>query len=491
MKVASRLSALYAALLGVTVLIVIVASSIALVAELHAFSDDIVIAKHEEARILADRYRREGLTLVQGAPEIVAALSGIGMRVTVYDDKGHYLAGDKTLRPKVLDRILALGGFEHFIPHPAHVPQMVGPPLGPPPDSARFDPMQIAPVHGGYVAFATSWWLLIVSLDPYWRIVVAIALVAMFVSWFVGRFFASQALKPIDEVSNALHALANGDYTQRRFVMQGVDEVASLTAAYNDAAANVAMAFEDRRRAEGRMRQFAADASHELRTPLTVIGGYIDVLRRGAVEEPKIARQILATMSLEKEHMRSLIDRLMRLARLDSEAQPRVETIDVIQFLQGQVVAARRLDDRRQIDYSVDNVEKIAADPSELGEAVWNIIENALKYAPEAPIHLRAARNDGHVILSVRDEGPGMSESERVHAFERFYRGDERGEITGTGLGLAIAKRAVERAGGEIAIDSAPGHGTTLTITLDAPPAALAAPATVLSTAPEQKQLGA
>jgi two-component system OmpR family sensor kinase len=310
----------------------------------------------------------------------------------------------------------------------------------------------------------------------------------MFVSWFIGRVFASQALKPISEVSTALHQLANGDYTQRRFVMQSGDEVASLTEAYNDAAASVASAMDDRRRAEGRMRQFAADASHELRTPLTVIGGYIDVLRRGAVEEPKIARQILATMSLEKEHMRSMIDRLMRLARLDSETEPRVEVIDVNAFLHGQVMAAHRLDDRRQIDYSVDNVETIDADPSELGEAVWNIIENALKYAPEAPIHLRASRNDGHVIISVRDEGPGMSESERVHAFERFYRGDERGEIAGTGLGLAIAKRAVERAGGDIAIDSAPGHGTTLTITLDAPPDTYAA---VLGAEPEQKQLGA
>jgi signal transduction histidine kinase len=74
-----------------------------------------------------------------------------------------------------------------------------------------------------------------------------------------------------------------------------------------------------------------------------------------------------------------------------------------------------------------------------------------------------------------------------VHAFERFYRGDERGEITGTGLGLAIAKRAVERAGGDIAIDSAPGHGTTLTITLDASPDTYSA----LTTAPVQKQLGA
>jgi signal transduction histidine kinase len=461
MKLASRLSALYAVLLIVTVLIVILASSISLVIELSGFTGDVVIAKHEEARILADRFHREGMTLEQAAPEIVAALSGIGLRVTVFDQKGRYLAGDKDLRPKVLDRVLALGGMEHFIPH--------GPPrsLGrPPPDPARFDPLPLAPVDGGYVAFVSSTPLLLVSLVPYWRIVLTIAIVAMGISWFVGRFFAARALQPIEEVSSSLEALAGGDYTQRRFIMKGGDEVASLTQAYNDAAASVASAMEDRRRAEERMRQFAADASHELRTPLTVIGGYIDVLRRGAIEEPSIARQILATMSLEKEHMRSLIDRLMRLARLDSEAMPRVEEIDVGDFLRGQCEAARRLDDHRVIDYSIQGVRTIEADRSELGEAIWNIVENALKYAPEAPIHLAAARNNGHTVITVRDDGPGMSESERVHAFERFYRGDERGEIAGTGLGLAIAKRAVERAGGDIAIDSAPGHGTAVTITL-------------------------
>jgi signal transduction histidine kinase len=461
MKLASRLSALYAVLLIVTVVIVILASSISLVVELSGFTNDVVIAKHEEARILADRFHREGMTLAQAAPEIVAALSGIGLRVTVFDQKGRYLAGDKDVRPKVLDRVIALGGIEHFIPRPP--PRSLG---RPPPDPARFDPMPLAPVDGGYVAFVSSTPLLLVSLVPYWRIVLTIALVAMGISWFIGRFFAARALQPIEEVSSSLEALAGGDYTQRRFIMKGGDEVASLTQAYNDAAASVASAMEDRRRAEERMRQFAADASHELRTPLTVIGGYIDVLRRGAIEEPSIARQILSTMSLEKEHMRSLIDRLMRLARLDSEALPRIEAIDVGDFLRGQCEAARRLDDRRVVDYSIQGVKTIEADRSELGEAIWNIVENALKYAPDAPIHLSAAQNNGHTILTVRDEGPGMSESERVHAFERFYRGDERGEIAGTGLGLAIAKRAVERAGGDIAIDSAPGHGTAVTITL-------------------------
>jgi signal transduction histidine kinase len=483
MKLASRLSALYAALLGVTVLIVILASSISLVFELRQFSRDVLVAKHEEARVLSDQYRSEGMTLKQAAPRIVDALSGIGLRVTVYDLKGQYLAGDKTLHTKLLDEVIAAGGMQHFIPRSLRSPQefpshwqgtpehgsadRVGyppPPLQP--DPTRLEPLSLTSVDGGYVGFLPSTALLLVSLIPYWRIVLTIAAAAILLSWFVGKLFAQQALRPINEVSESLRALADGDYTQRRFVMAGVDEVASLTAAFNDAVASVATAIEHRRQGEARMRQFAADASHELRTPLTVIAGYIDVLRRGAIEEPRIARQILATMSLEKEHMRGLIDRLMRLARLDSEEAPHIEAVDLAELLRGQVEAARRLDDRRMIDYSVDGVQTIQADRGELGEAVWNVIENALKYAPDAPIHLRAARYNGHATITVADEGPGMSESERVHAFERFYRGDQRGEIAGTGLGLAIAKRAVERAGGEIAIDSAPGHGTAVTITI-------------------------
>ena len=478
MKLAARLAALYAALLGVTVLVVILASSISLVFELWRFSTDVMIAKHEEARVLVDQYRREGMTLEQAAPEIVNALGGIGMSVTVYDLKGNYLAGDKTLRPKVLGQVLAAGGMSHFIPPSLRNPQEIAahPPRGVhefrvgyvpvPPDPTRLEPLSLTYVEGGYVGFAPSLPLLLISLVPYWRIVLTIAAIAIVISWFIGRLFAQQSLRPINEVSDSLKALAGGDYTQRRFVMAGGDEIASLTAAFNDAVASVATAIDHRRKAEQRMRQFAADAGHELRTPLTVIAGYIDVLRRGAIEEPRIARQILATMSLEKEHMRGLIDRLMRLARLDSEAPPNIEAVDLADLLRSQVDAARRLDDRRMIDYSVDGVESVQADRGELAEAVWNVIENALKYAPDAPIHLRAARSNGHATITVRDEGPGMSEAERVHAFERFYRGDQRGEITGSGLGLAIAKRAVERAGGDISIDSAPGHGTAVTITI-------------------------
>lgn len=486
-SLASRLASLYALLLGITILLVILASSIALVYELAGFTRDIVYAKHEEARFLAQELQEQGISLKQAAPQIASSLSGIGLRVAVYDLKGHFLGGDITLRPHYLDRVLR--GKEILRPAtgPAEGPgaperaPTVGRMLytGPPAQqSTRLlraglattnphgDPLSVTAVTGGYVAFAPDDRLILTNLIPYWRVIVTIAVVAILLSWFIGRVFARQALAPLNEVTDSLRALAGGDYTQRRFVTAAGDEIATLTGAYNDAAASVAASMVERRGIEERMRQFVADAGHELRTPLTVIAGYIDVLRRGAIEEPTVARQILGTMALEKEHMRGLIDRLMRLARLDSEAPPRTEAIDVKDLLNSQVVAAKRLDDRREIDFSVDGVSEIHADRGELGEALWNVVENALKYAPGAAIHLRAFMEDGATVFSVRDDGPGMTESERVHAFERFYRGEARGEIGGTGLGLAIAKRAVHRAGGTIAMDSAPGHGTTVTIRL-------------------------
>lgn len=457
-SLASRLSGMYTTLLGITILLVLIASGVALVLEMANFTGDIVIAKHEEARIITEQARMQGMTLEQAAPELVNSLSGLGLRVTVFDNTGRYLAGDKTLRPKILDRVIAAQDGHTVLPFP------LGAPIEEP-RTAR-EPFQLTQVDGGFVAFEPSFPLLLVALLPYWRVVISIAIVAVLLSWFLGRFVARQALAPITEITHSLRALADGDFTQRRFMAPGGDEIGELTMAYNDAAASVAAAMNERRETEERMRQFVADAGHELRTPLTVIGGYIDVLRRGAVAEPSIARQILGTMSIEKEHMRGLIDRLMRLARLDSETPPRKEAIDVAQLLRDQCDAARRLDDTRQIDYSVEGADSIEADRAELGEALWNVVENALKYAPDAPIHLRATRLNGHTKIVVSDEGPGMSESERIHAFERFYRGDQRGEITGSGLGLAIAKRAVERAGGSIALESAPNQGTTVIITL-------------------------
>jgi two-component system OmpR family sensor kinase len=109
----------------------------------------------------------------------------------------------------------------------------------------------------------------------------------------------------------------------------------------------------------------------------------------------------------------------------------------------------------------------VEAEENDLYEAIKNVVENAVRYAPKSPLALEVSCDRAAVSIVVSDRGPGMDARDVEHAFDRFYRGGERsGE--GSGLGLAIAKRAVERIGGTIALESTPGAGTRVTISLPA-----------------------
>jgi signal transduction histidine kinase len=110
----------------------------------------------------------------------------------------------------------------------------------------------------------------------------------------------------------------------------------------------------------------------------------------------------------------------------------------------------------------------VLVNEDELAEALTNIIENGLKYAPLSPIAIGVSRKAGTVVIEIADRGPGMTTDEQRNAFERFYRGEKRGEVSGSGLGLAIAKRAIERSRGSIRLRSVPSSGTTFTIELPA-----------------------
>src|SRR5579863_4118850 len=164
-SLASRLATRYAALLGVTLIVVIVAMSLALVLELSTFTGDIVFAKHEEARQLTEQYRMEGQSLEQAAPAIVNAIGGVGLRIAVYNSKGAFLGGDKNLRPRILDRMVQ----DKHVPAPFTYARLgepiefVRPPGSPPPGvphntvfSGRPEPFSLTVVDGGFVAFEPS-----------------------------------------------------------------------------------------------------------------------------------------------------------------------------------------------------------------------------------------------------------------------------------------------------------------------------------------------
>ncbi len=221
-------------------------------------------------------------------------------------------------------------------------------------------------------------------------------------------------------------------------------------------------------RLEEQMRRFLADAGHELRTPLTVISGFVDVLARGGLDDPAIRERALRTLRTETHRMRRLVERLMALARLERPERAAAETVDVAEIARdavAQVTAARH----RDVDVRVTaGPALVLGDPGELHQAIGNLVDNALKYGADTPVTVDVGDDGEHVLVGVRDHGPGIPEREQPHVFERFFRGQDAASVEGTGLGLAIVERAAARAGGSVRLQSSAETGTSFTLVLPA-----------------------
>jgi len=296
----------------------------------------------------------------------------------------------------------------------------------------------------------------------YWSITLPVGILAILAAWFVGRRITRNAIEPLVDVTHALRKIADGDFTPEPLLHSNT-ELRDLTGAYDDVAYRLSAATAERLRNEAEMRQFIADAGHELRTPLTVVMGYLDALQQGVVRDPDGISRVHETMLAESRRMRTVIEKLIFLARLERKGGLRSEPIDLAGLGQRAVDALQPIAAGR-IRYTHAGSPAIAGDDTELYEALKNVLENALKYALDSPVRFTVDTDGAYARATVADEGPGMDAVDIEHAFDRFYRGSARTQAEGSGLGLAIAKRALDRIGGTIAIESALGQGTTVTM---------------------------
>ncbi|MBV9334015.1 MAG: HAMP domain-containing histidine kinase [Candidatus Eremiobacteraeota bacterium] len=322
----------------------------------------------------------------------------------------------------------------------------------------------VVPVSGGTIVVVPELAGFARLLGTYLAVVVPIGALAVCVAWLFGRAITRRAIAPLQAVASALHGIAAGDFTPAPLPSEE-NALRGLTAAYNEVALRLTAATVQRERNELQMRQFVADAGHELRTPLTIVMGYLEMLQRGAIGESGV-EHVYETMLAQSHRMRAAIDKLILLARLERPGAAPSERVDVGAILRRAADALAPLAGAERIAVAAPGTPcLVVADQSELVEAIKNVIENALRYAPESPVRATLACENTHAVVMVEDEGPGMEPSDLEHAFDRFYRGAGRtGE--GSGLGLAIAKRAIERANGTISLQSRPGWGTRVTISI-------------------------
>ena len=225
-------------------------------------------------------------------------------------------------------------------------------------------------------------------------------------------------------------------------------------------------------------RDFVANVSHELRTPITAITGSVETLLGGAQNNPDDSKRFLEMIARNSDRLNSLVDDLLSLARLESEAESdeveltRTRLSDV---LQASIQACQETARLRQVvvTCSCDDRTEANLNPSQFELAICNLIDNAIKYSePGSSVAVEAITSGEELVVSVQDHGMGIAAEHLPRLFERFYRVEKSRsrEAGGTGLGLAIVKHVVGAHGGQVAVDSTPGQGSTFRIHLPGQP---------------------
>jgi two-component system OmpR family sensor kinase len=284
----------------------------------------------------------------------------------------------------------------------------------------------------------------------------AVLLLAMLASgWWLMRL----GLQPVAEVTAVADAIARGDRSRR--VSEGVagTEAAHLARAFN-------VMLDEQHATEERLRRFVADASHELRTPVAAIGGFADLWRQGAIDETQLA-DVMRRIGQESKRMRTLVEDLLLLARLDEGRPFERQLVDLAVLAADAALDASATHPSRSITVEAPEPVVVEGDEARLRQVVANLVTNALTHAAApALVTITVERKGDAAVLSVIDNGPGMAEEDAVHAFDRFWQADVARAGAGTGLGLAIVHSVIEAHCGQTRLESMPGVGTTVRVVL-------------------------
>lgn len=280
-----------------------------------------------------------------------------------------------------------------------------------------------------------------------------------------GALLAWAILRPIDRIVNRARMMGATALTERLPHPGGGDEMARLVETLNEMLGRIEQVFDAQRR-------FTADASHELRSPLSRLRAELEVTLRRPRNRAEYEETLRSCLS-EVERLSRLTEELLTLARLDAgEAQEIPTQAAPLAPILEEVVTRMASDAlRRNVKIMLDVPAELAINvaPATAALIVANVLDNAVKFSPpDGEIRIRASIEDGAVIVSVSDSGPGVTEEEIPRLFERFYRGSaaRRTEVPGTGLGLAICRILAESQGGSVSVMSGAGGGAVVRVRL-------------------------
>lgn len=292
-----------------------------------------------------------------------------------------------------------------------------------------------------------------------------------------GYLVATRSLAPLDAMARQARRITSESLSERLPNPNPNDELGRLATVFNETLTRLESSFAE-------LQRFTSDASHELRSPLTALCAVGEVALRDG-HDPAMLRETIGSMLEEAQRLTDLVDALLTLARMDAtKAGAAREEVNIAELLeeirdQFEVLAAEK---GQTFAVNCDHNVSVQADRTLLRLALVNLVHNAIQHSPSSSkISLAAARRPSRVDISVIDSGHGIAPEYHEKIFERFFRVDKarsRSGGGGVGLGLAIARRAVERNGGRIFVESDSDRGSVFRIELPSSGELAGSPAT-------------
>lgn len=296
--------------------------------------------------------------------------------------------------------------------------------------------------------------------------------VGLVISVGLSLLLSKTLVTPIQELTRAAEAVAGGDFSHK-VSNQSEDEIGVLTRTFSDMAGQLEDTLDDLKKSEQTRREFVANVSHELRTPITSIRSYAETLDEDPAMDADTRHRFLDVIVNESDRMAKIVQDLLTLSRFDAG---RIGfSFEQFSFEKSvrDVYAATRIEaQNHRHEFTLEfltPLPEIWGDRARIEQVLINMISNAIKYTKDGGrIRMTAGQKGDTVWCTVKDNGIGIPKEDVSRIFDRFYRVDKARsrESGGTGLGLSIAREIVVRHGGNIAVQSAPGRGTAITVTL-------------------------
>ena len=281
----------------------------------------------------------------------------------------------------------------------------------------------------------------------------------------IGRFIASRALKPVANITQTAKDIGAGaNISQRIPVPEVKDEIGQLALTFNSMMDRLESSFIQ-------MRQFSSDASHELRTPLTVLKGQGE-LALGKERKPEEYQEVISSNLEEVQYMSKVLEDLFLLSKSDeNQITLDDESVDLKLLVEEVCKHAEIIGSEKNIKIGIAYLEKVQVygDPIRLRQMIWNVIINGIKYThPGGEVKISVEGKTDTALITVQDNGIGISKEDLPLVFNRFYRVDKARsrQEGGTGLGLSICKFIADAHKGTIHIESKLGEGTKFKISL-------------------------